>query len=76
MRDPLLVLVDEPTANLDSEQGERVIRSLIAEVKARDKLGLMVSHDMRMAALADVILEMCDGHLTRQARQEKTPADG
>jgi putative ABC transport system ATP-binding protein len=76
MRDPLLVLVDEPTANLDSEQGERVIRSLMAEVKACDKLGLMVSHDMRMAALADVILEMCDGHLTRQARQEKTPADG
>jgi putative ABC transport system ATP-binding protein len=76
MRDPLLVLVDEPTANLDSEQGERVVRSLIAEVKSRDKLGLMVSHDMRMAALADVILEMCDGHLMRQARQEKMPADG
>jgi len=76
MRDPLLVLVDEPTANLDSEQGERVVRSLIAEVKSRDKLGLMVSHDMRMAALADVILEMCDGHLTRQAHQKTTPAGG
>ena len=76
MRDPLLVLVDEPTANLDSEQGERVVRSLIAEVKARDKLGLMVSHDVRMAALADVILEMRDGHLTRRVRQEMTPADG
>jgi putative ABC transport system ATP-binding protein len=76
MRDPLLVLVDEPTANLDSEQGERVVRSLMAEVKARDKLGLMVSHDGRMAALADVILEMCDGHLTRRVRQEMTPADG
>jgi putative ABC transport system ATP-binding protein len=76
MRDPLLVLVDEPTANLDSEQGERVVRSLMAEVKARDKLGLMVSHDVRMAALADVILEMRDGHLKRRVRQEMTPADG
>ena len=76
MRDPLLVLVDEPTANLDSEQGERVVRSLIAEVKARDKLGLMVSHDMRMAGLADVILEMRDGHLKRRARRERAPADG
>ena len=75
MRDPLLVLVDEPTANLDSEQGERVVRSLIAEVKTRGKLGLMVSHDMRMAALADVILEMHDGQLRRLARQEQTPAD-
>jgi len=76
MRDPLLVLVDEPTANLDSEQGERVVRSLIAEVKARDKLGLMVSHDVRMAALADVILEMRDGQLKRLERQERTPAGG
>ena len=70
MRDPLLVLVDEPTANLDSEQGERVVRSLIEEVKTRDKLGLMVTHDLRMAALADVILEMSDGHLMRQERRK------
>ena len=70
MRDPLLVLVDEPTANLDSEQGERVVRSLIEEVKTRDKLGLMVTHDLRMAALADVILGMSDGHVVRQERRK------
>jgi putative ABC transport system ATP-binding protein len=75
MRDPLLVLVDEPTANLDSEQGERVVRSLIEEVKTRDKLGIIVTHDLRMAALADVILEMRDGHLKRLARQEKPPSE-
>jgi putative ABC transport system ATP-binding protein len=75
MQDPLLVLVDEPTANLDSEQGERVVRSLISEVKGRAKLGLMVTHDLRMAALADVILEMRDGHLKRQAREKRAPAD-
>lgn len=74
MRDPLLVLVDEPTANLDSDHGERVVRSLIAEVKGRDKLGLMVTHDMRMAALADVILQMRDGHLARLERQDGEPA--
>jgi len=69
MRDPWLILVDEPTANLDSERGEQVVRSLIAEVKGREKLGIMVTHDTRMAALADVILEMRDGHLTRRERQ-------
>jgi ABC-type lipoprotein export system ATPase subunit len=47
----------------------------MAEVKTRGKLGLMVSHDMRMAALADVILEMHDGQLKRLARQEQAPAD-
>lgn len=69
MRDPLLVLVDEPTANLDSEQGERVVRSLIEEVKGRGKLGVMVTHDLRMAALADARLEMRDGHVVRVTRQ-------
>jgi len=69
MRAPWLILVDEPTANLDSERGEQVVRSLIAEVKGREKLGIMVTHDARMAALADVVLEMRDGHLTRRERQ-------
>jgi putative ABC transport system ATP-binding protein len=69
MRDPWLILVDEPTANLDSERGEQVVRSLIAEVKGREKLGIMVTHDVRMAALADVVLEMRDGHLARRERQ-------
>ncbi len=69
MRDPWLILVDEPTANLDSELGEQVVRSLIDEVKGRGKLGIMVTHDPRMAALADVVLEMRDGHLIRRERQ-------
>jgi putative ABC transport system ATP-binding protein len=69
MRDPWLILVDEPTANLDSELGEQVVRSLIDEVKGRKKLGIMVTHDTRMAALADVVLEMRDGQLTRREGQ-------
>jgi putative ABC transport system ATP-binding protein len=69
MRDPLLVLVDEPTANLDSERGEQVVRSLIEEVKGRGKLGIMVTHDLRMAALADVRLEMRDGQVVQVTQQ-------
>jgi putative ABC transport system ATP-binding protein len=42
---------------------------------SRDKLGLMVTHDLKMAALADVILEMRDGHLKRKARQRGAHAD-
>ncbi len=71
VRDPLLVLVDEPTANLDSQQGEQVVRSLISEVKSRDKIGIMVTHDRRMAALADLLLEMRDGQLLRAERQNQ-----
>lgn len=64
MNDPELVLVDEPTASLDSARGRQVVQSLIHEVKSRGKLGLMVTHDMAMAELADRIIEMHDGELS------------
>src|SRR5690606_5900820 len=64
MNDPEFVLVDEPTASLDSTRGKQVVRSLIEEVKGRGKLGIMVTHDMAMADLADRTLELRDGALT------------
>jgi putative ABC transport system ATP-binding protein len=63
MNDPLLVLVDEPTSNLDSEQGSAVVRSLADEVKARNKIGVMVTHDRRMLTYVDRVLEIADGRL-------------
>jgi len=67
MNDPELVLVDEPTASLDSQRGRQVVQSLIAEVRSRDKLGIMVTHDPEMAAFADRVLELHDGQLRNQA---------
>jgi len=63
MNDPLLVLVDEPTSNLDSERGTEVVRSLAEEVKLRNKIGIMVTHDRRMLTHVDRILEIADGRL-------------
>jgi putative ABC transport system ATP-binding protein len=63
MNDPLLVLVDEPTSNLDSERGNEVVRSLAEEVKMRNKIGIMVTHDRRMLTHVDRVLEMADGRL-------------
>ncbi len=63
MNDPQLVLVDEPTASLDSVRGRQVVESLIAEVKSRGKLGIMVTHDLDMARLADRTLRLHDGEL-------------
>jgi len=63
MNDPQLVLVDEPTASLDSERGKAVVKMLLEEVKGRQKLGIMVTHDPAMAALTDRTLEMHDGRL-------------
>lgn len=63
MNDPRLVLVDEPTASLDSARGRQVVESLIQEVRSRDVLGIMVTHDMAMAEFADRVLEMHDGEI-------------
>jgi putative ABC transport system ATP-binding protein len=71
MNDPELVLVDEPTASLDSARGRQVVESLIQEVKSRGKLGLMVTHDLAMAELADRIIEMHDGALSVRSREVK-----
>jgi putative ABC transport system ATP-binding protein len=68
MNDPLLVLVDEPTSNLDSERGNEVVRSLAEEVKMRNKIGIMVTHDRRMLAHVDRVLEMADGRLQSPER--------
>jgi len=71
MRDPDIVLADEPTANLDSELGRHVVNSLIIAVKGRNKMGIMVTHDLNMAALTDGMLQMRDGHLGGLIPKEK-----
>lgn len=64
MNDPDLILVDEPTANLDTERGKQVVEMLVAEVRSRNKTALMVTHDQRMAAYATRRLLIEDGVLT------------
>lgn len=64
MNDPELVLVDEPTAALDTELGRQVVQMLRREIKSRGKTGIMVTHDLRMVEYTDRVFEMLDGHLT------------
>lgn len=63
MNDPDLVLVDEPTASLDTELGTQVVRLLAREIKQRGKAGIMVTHDRRMVPFTDRTVEIVDGRL-------------
>lgn len=63
MNDPAIMLVDEPTANLDTERGERVVELLHAHVRDRHMSCVMVTHDPRMASSADTTLELLDGRV-------------
>ena len=65
MNDPDLVLVDEPTAALDTALGRQVVELLAREVKQRGKTGIMVTHDLRMVEYTDEVFEILDGKLTK-----------
>ena len=63
MNDPDLVLVDEPTAALDTALGRQVVQLLRREIKDRGKTGIMVTHDLRMVEYTDRVFEILAGHL-------------
>lgn len=63
MNDPDLVLVDEPTAALDTAMGRQVVQLLRREIKDRGKTGIMVTHDLRMVEYTDRVFEITDGEL-------------
>jgi len=68
--DPDLILVDEPTASLDTELGTQVVKMLAAEVSGRGKAGIMVTHDMRMVDFTDRTLRITDGRLEEGSDSE------
>jgi putative ABC transport system ATP-binding protein len=65
--DPALVLADEPTGNLDTETGTRIME-LFAELHAGGNTILMVTHERRIAEHADRIVHLLDGTIEREER--------
>lgn len=61
--DPVIVLADEPTANLDSGTGEAII-SLMLEINRRDGTTFIFStHDPRVMAHAQRVVRLADGRI-------------
>jgi len=61
--DPLILLADEPTGNLDSTNGEAVM-NLLKGLHAEGSTILMVTHDPRYSAYAERTIHLFDGHIT------------
>jgi putative ABC transport system ATP-binding protein len=60
---PEIVLADEPTANLDSETGERII-DLMKEMNQRDGTTFIFStHDAKVMAHANAVVRLADGKI-------------
>jgi putative ABC transport system ATP-binding protein len=64
---PLVVLADEPTGNLDSRATGDILR-LFAELREARQALLIVTHDARVASSADRLLTMRDGAIVAQTR--------
>ena len=67
--DPPIVLADEPTGNLDSATGRQVVDLLIDVNRRRGRTMILVTHDAALAALADEVLMLRDGHLIERRLQ-------
>ena len=65
--DPLLLLADEPTGNLDSETGEAIMR-LFVELNERGATVIVVTHSRDVASHAKRMIEMRDGLVVRDLR--------
>jgi ABC-type lipoprotein export system ATPase subunit len=61
--DPPIILADEPTGNLDSKNGKRIVE-LLRSLTKDGKTVLIATHDADVAATADIIIEMVDGKIT------------
>jgi putative ABC transport system ATP-binding protein len=69
--DPVILLADEPTGNLDSKNGEAVME-LLQELHRGGATICMVTHDNRYAAHADRQVNLFDGRVVDE--QVETPA--
>jgi putative ABC transport system ATP-binding protein len=58
---PALVLADEPTGNLDSRNGERVMDLLVRHARSQQALLLVATHNPEIAAAMDHRIELRDG---------------
>ncbi|WP_018262121.1 ABC transporter ATP-binding protein [Methylobacterium sp. WSM2598] len=68
--DPSIILADEPTAALDTENGRAVMAILSSIARARGRAVLVVTHDARLFHFADRIVQIEDGAIIRETRPD------
>ena len=62
---PAFILADEPTGNLDSKAGRKIMELLTAANRKENQTLILITHDEKIALLADRILTISDGKLIR-----------
>ncbi len=70
MTHPMLILADEPTGNLDTQNSNEVISLLKKASKIYEQTIIMITHNRSIASSADRVLQVSDGVLTDFGRHD------
>lgn len=71
--DPEVLIVDEPTGNLDRKAGLDLMELLKVLSQKRGKTVIMVTHDLYLLTFATRVIEMSDGMIVKEYRGGKLP---
>lgn len=72
INDPLIILADEPTGNLDSKSGEEIM-ALMQSLHLAGRTIVMVTHDEHIASHAQRVIHVRDGHIVSDERRGEQP---
>lgn len=65
MNAPAIVLADEPTGNLDSENSRQIVELLKFSNRMYDQTMMVITHDEDIALQADRVIELADGRIVK-----------
>ena len=68
INNPALLLADEPTGNLDSENSREILRLLRKFNQEQNQTVIIITHDERIAMAADRVIAIEDGKIARDER--------
>lgn len=71
VKNPSLLLCDEPTGALDSKTGKSIMGLLMDICKKYEKTLILVTHNAALAKLADRVIRMADGHIVSNEANPK-----
>jgi putative ABC transport system ATP-binding protein len=70
---PSIILADEPTAALDGENGQAIMKILAGIAREKGRAVLIVTHDPRLLPFADRVVHIEDGRIVREERRGDKP---
>lgn len=65
MADARILILDEASSHLDEKNNTLLIKNLLKEVRLKNKILIIVHHDVKLRSFFDVSLRVADGKLVK-----------